>query len=126
MTGVGGASDTIRLRGLRVRGRHGVFPAERAAGQDFVVDVALHLDAAPAAASDELVDTVDYAALATTLAGIVSGEPVNLLETLAERLAAVCLADPRVRAAEVSVHKPSAPMPVPVAEVAVTVRRSRP
>ena len=81
-------SDRITLTGLRVRGRHGVFPDERVHGQDFIVDVTLELDLAPAARSDALTDTVDYGELATRLAAIVGGEPVNLIETLAERLAA--------------------------------------
>ncbi len=115
--------DRIALTGLTVRGRHGVLPAERRDGQDFVVDAVLHLDLRPAAGSDDLADTVDYGALAGRLAGVVAGEPVDLLETLAERLAAVCLADPRVRSAEVTVHKPAAPIPLAFADVAVTVVR---
>lgn len=119
-------SDRIELTGLRVRGRHGVFDFERRDGQDFVVDVALEVDVSAAAASDDLADTVDYGTLAQGLAGVVEGEPVNLLETLAERLAAVCLRDDRVRAATVTVHKPQAPIPLAFDDVAVTVRRGRP
>jgi 7,8-dihydroneopterin aldolase/epimerase/oxygenase len=118
-------SDLVQLTGLRVRGHHGVFDFERRDGQDFVVDVALELDLRPAAASDELADTVDYGALATALAEVVGGEPVNLLETLVDRLATTCLADPRVRAATVTVHKPQAPIPLQFTDVAVTVRRER-
>jgi len=125
MTGARGASDRIELTGLRVRGRHGVFDFERADGQDFVVDVALELDTGPAAASDELSDTVHYGELAEALAAVVAGEPVNLLETLAARLAEVCLADPRVSAATVTVHKPQAPIPLAFTDVAVTIRRAR-
>ena len=116
---------TITLSGLRVRGRHGVFDFEREQGQDFVVDVRLELDLAPAAASDDVTDTVHYGELAERLAAIVAGEPVNLLETLADRLVTSCLADPRVSAAEVTVHKPQAPIPLEFADVAVTVHRSR-
>lgn len=120
-----GPSDRIELTGLRVRGRHGVFDFERAEGQDFVVDVALELDTGPAAASDELSDTIHYGELAEALAAVVAGEPVNLLETLAARLAEVCLADARVAAATVTVHKPQAPIPLAFADVAVTIRRAR-
>jgi len=115
--------DVIRLTGLRGFGHHGVYPTERAEGQLFVVDVELRLDLAPAAASDALADTVDYGTLAGTLAAIIVGEPVNLIEALAGRLADACLADPRVAATMVTVHKPQAPVGVPVADVAVTVRR---
>jgi dihydroneopterin aldolase len=116
-------ADVIRLDGLRVHGRHGVFDFERADGQDFVVDVELEMDTRAAAASDELADTVDYGALATGLAEVIGGEPVNLLETLAARLVAVCLRDERVAAATVTVHKPSAPIPLSFADVAVRIRR---
>jgi dihydroneopterin aldolase/2-amino-4-hydroxy-6-hydroxymethyldihydropteridine diphosphokinase len=118
-------SDRIVLRGLATRGRHGVLPQERLDGQDFVVDVALELDVAAAAATDDLARTVHYGELAQALADVVRGEPVDLIETLAERLARVCVADPRVEAAEVTVHKPAAPIPERFADVAVTLRRTR-
>lgn len=117
------STDTIALTGLRVRGHHGVFDFERRDGQDFVVDVVLELDTRPAAASDALADTVHYGELAEGLAAVVAGEPVSLLETLAARLAEVCLADARVGAATVTVHKPQAPIPLAFADVAVTIRR---
>jgi dihydroneopterin aldolase len=117
--------DLIQLTGLRVRGRHGVFDFERAEGQDFVVDVSLRLDTSVAAASDDLSDTVHYGELAEALAAVVAGEPVNLLETLAARLAERCLADPRVTAATVTVHKPQAPIPLTFTDVAVTIHRDR-
>jgi dihydroneopterin aldolase len=119
------STDRIRLTGLRVRGRHGVFATERASGQDFVVDVTLELSTAAAAASDDLADTVDYGALAHRLAAVVAGEPVNLLERLAESLADVCLADERLAAATVTVHKPQAPIELAFGDVAVTIRRER-
>ncbi|WP_249999769.1 dihydroneopterin aldolase [Actinoplanes sp. M2I2] len=115
----------ITLTGLRVRGRHGVLDFEREQGQDFLIDVRLELDLAPAAASDDVADTVHYGELAGRLAEIVGGEPVNLIETLADRLVTACLADARVAAAEVTVHKPQAPIPLEFADVAVTLRRSR-
>lgn len=116
-------SDQIALRGLRVHGRHGVLPEERENGQDFVVDAVLRLDTRAAASSDDLVDTVDYGALAQRLADVVAGEACDLLETLAARLADVCLADPRVFEVAVTVHKPSAPIRVPFDDVSVTVVR---
>lgn len=118
-------ADRITLRGLTVRGHHGVFDHERRDGQDFVVDVDLDLDVTAAASSDDLADTVDYGTLAAALAKVVEGEPVNLLETLAQRLADVCLDDARVSAATVTVHKPQAPIPLRFADVAVTIRRER-
>ena len=115
-------TDVIRLTGLRARGRHGVYDRERTEGQEFVVDVALEVDPPRA---DELAETVDYNDLAGRLVALVEGEPVNLIETLAGRLARECLADPRVHAVTVTVHKPHAPIPHPFSDVSVTVRRSR-
>lgn len=118
-------TDRISLTGLRVRGRHGVLAQERRDGQDFVVDVTLQLDLAPAGCTDDVADTVHYGQLADRLAEVVGGPPVDLIETLAERLAAVCLSDGRVSAAEVTVHKPAAPIRQSFTDVAVTIVRSR-
>ncbi|MCU1587782.1 MAG: dihydroneopterin aldolase family:Dihydroneopterin aldolase [Frankiales bacterium] len=115
--------DRIRLAGLRVRGHHGVLPEERRDGQEFVVDVELVVDTRTADATDELSDTADYGALASRLAEVVAGEPVNLLETLAARLADLCLRHPLVISARVTVHKPHAPILLPFEDVSVTVER---
>lgn len=117
--------DRITLTGLRVRGHHGVFDFERANGQDFVVDVQLEFDTSAAAASDDLAETVHYGELAEALAAVIAGEPVNLLETLADRLVRACLADARVSAATVTVHKPQAPIALSFTDVSVTIRRTR-
>jgi dihydroneopterin aldolase len=119
------SADRIVLTGLTVTGYHGVYPEERRDGQPFIVDVVLELDTRPAAASDDVLDTVHYGELALKLAAVIEGEPVNLLEKLVGRLADVCLDDKRVSAAEVTVHKPKAPIPLDFADVAVTVRRER-
>ena len=115
--------DRITLTGLRVHGRHGVLAEERRDGQDFVVDAVLHLDLRPAGATDDLTMTVHYGELAERLAAVVAGEPVDLLETLAGRLAEVCLASGPVERVEVTVHKPSAPILLDFADVSVTVVR---
>ncbi len=118
-------TDRITLRGLRGIGHHGVYEEERRDGQTFVVDVVLELDTRPAAASDEVADTVHYGELAELVVGVVEGEPVNLVETLAQRVADVCLAQPKVGAVEVTVHKPDAPVGVPFDDVAVSIVRRR-
>lgn len=118
-------TDRMVLRGLRAWGRHGCLPAERELGQEFIVDVSLGLDTRAAVAADDVSRTVDYGALADRLVSVVEGAPVNLIETLAERLAALCLESPRVADVEVTVHKPSAPVPHPFGDVAVTIHRSR-
>jgi dihydroneopterin aldolase len=118
-------SDRIVLTGLRGRGRHGVYPRERAEGQTFVVDAVLELDTRAAAAGDDLARTADYGSIAEKLVSVIEGEPVNLIETLAERLVAACLHDPHVQWCEVTVHKPQAPIPLAFDDVSVTVRRGR-
>ena len=115
--------DEIALTGLRVRGFHGVLASEREQGQDFLVDAVLSVDTREAAVSDDLTATVDYGVLAAKLGEVVAGEPVDLIETLAARLADVCLADPRVISVRLTVHKPSAPIELPFTDVSVTVER---
>ena len=117
-------TDRITLTGLRARGFHGVLAEERRDGQDFVVDVALDVDLAAAAASDAVEDTVHYGVLAREVLDVVEGEPVDLIETLAERIAAVCRVPPLVAGVEVVVHKPHAPVGVPFTDVSVRVVRS--
>ncbi|MEB3982684.1 dihydroneopterin aldolase [Mycobacterium sp. 663a-19] len=118
-------ADRIELRGLTVRGRHGVLDHERANGQDFVVDITVWIDLAGAATSDELADTYDYAALADLAADVVAGPPRNLIEAVGGEIAEKVMDDERVHAVEVVVHKPQAPIPRDFADVAVVVRRSR-
>jgi 7,8-dihydroneopterin aldolase/epimerase/oxygenase len=118
--------DRIELRGLTVRGHHGVFEHERRDGQDFVVDLTVWLDLAAAAASDELTDTLDYGALAQRAAAILGGEPADLIESVAGRIADDVLTDRRVRAVEVVLHKPQAPIPLQFTDVAVVLHRSAP
>ncbi len=122
------STDRITLTGLRFRGYHGVYDFEREQGQDFLVDAELELDLAPAAATDDVANTVHYGELAARIAAIVTGPPVRLIEALAERIAQVCLEADRVTAATVTVHKPQAPLfgpdsPHGFGDVSVTVRR---
>ena len=117
--------DVITLTGLRAIGYHGVFDFERREGQEFVIDLVVALDMRPAARSDDVADTVHYGELAEAVAAILSGEPVNLLETLAQRIADVALADARVARVEVTVHKPQAPIGGPFEDAAVVLERRR-
>ncbi len=118
-------SDVIAIRGITAHARHGVYDWEREQGQTFRVDAVLELDTAPAAAGDDLEKTVDYAGLAQQLHAVLTGEPVALLETLAQRLADVCLAAPLVDAVEITVHKPEARLGVSFADVTVSIRREK-
>lgn len=122
-------SDIIRLSGIRATGFHGVFENEREIGQEFVVDVVLHTDTAPAAHTDDLTHTADYADVATEVVALITGEPVNLIETLAERIARRVGARDFVSSVEVTVHKPQADLGLPsgasAADVSVTIYRER-
>jgi len=117
--------DEIALTGLTVFGRHGVYDHEREDGQEFTVDLRLRLALEQAAASDDVSDTVHYGELAEKVAAVVAGEPVNLIETLAARIADVALDDVRVQGVTVTVHKPHAPIPLAFSDVSVTVHRTR-
>jgi dihydroneopterin aldolase len=117
-------ADRITLTGLRVRGHHGVFEHEKRDGQDFVTDIVLWLDLTAAAAGDDLTRTVHYGELAELAAGIVGGPPRDLIETVAAEIADTVMHTWQVYAVEVTIHKPSAPIPLDFADVAVTVRRS--
>ncbi|MFT3660191.1 MAG: dihydroneopterin aldolase [Gordonia sp. (in: high G+C Gram-positive bacteria)] len=117
-------ADRIELRGLRVRGNHGVFDHERRDGQEFLIDLTLWLDLRPAAVSDDLADTVDYGALAQLAHDVVAGTPRDLIETVGAEIADRVMTDDRIHACEVTVHKPSAPIPLTFDDVAVVTRRS--
>ncbi|GMA27698.1 dihydroneopterin aldolase [Arenivirga flava] len=117
--------DEIAVTGIRAIGYHGVYPEERRDGQEFVADVLLRLDTRAAAASDDVADTVHYGELAERVAAILSGEPVDLLERLAARVADAVLEHPLVQSVRVVLHKPAAPIPVPFDDVTVTIERMR-
>jgi dihydroneopterin aldolase len=119
-------TDRIILTGVRARGNHGVLAEERAHGQDFIVDVVLGVPGVVRAAdTDDLAHTVDYGAVAVAIVELVEGPAVDLIETLAVRIAERCLEFPGVDVVTATVHKPSAPIPVPFTDVAVQVTRSR-
>ncbi|MDW4573636.1 dihydroneopterin aldolase [Microbacterium sp. M3] len=117
--------DEITLTGVRAFGYHGVFPEERREGQEFVVDVTLRLSTARAAASDDVADTVHYGEVAERIVAVVAGEPRNLIESVAARIADDLLTYDLIESLAVTIHKPQAPITVPFSDVAVTVHRSR-
>lgn len=117
-------SDVITLTGLRVWGWHGVFEHEKRDGQEFVVDVRMWADLSAAAATDDLSATIDYGHVAGIVAEVVGGRPYDLIEAVAGVLADRIVDRPRVAAAEVTVHKPAAPIPQDFADVSVTITRT--
>lgn len=115
--------DLITLTGLEAFAHHGVFDFERENGQRFVLDVTVATPLGGAAESDELGHTIHYGELANAVVSAVERDPVDLIETVAERVAAVALSFAGARAVRVTVHKPDAPIEVPFADVSVTVVR---
>ena len=118
-------SDQLAVRGIEIHAHHGVFDFERRDGQTFVIDLVLGLDSRPAAESDDLSLTVDYGALVADVVAATEKDPVDLIETLAQRIADVCLGHPQVETVEVTVHKPQAPIAATFSDVALTINRSR-
>ena len=118
-------TDELAVTGIECYGHHGVFEFERREGQRFLVDLVLGLETAAAAASDDLQDTVDYGSLVASVKAAVEKDPVDLIETLAQRIAGVCLLDGRVEWVRVTVHKPDAPIDATFSDVALTITRKR-
>jgi dihydroneopterin aldolase / 2-amino-4-hydroxy-6-hydroxymethyldihydropteridine diphosphokinase len=125
-TAVPGRLDRIEVTGIRAWGRHGVLPQETDLGQQFLADVTLHLSTAPAGAADALSRTVNYAEVAHAVHEELAGGPYALVETLAERIAQRILTDtghPLVRRVGIRLHKPAAPVGLPVGDVIVSIER---
>ena len=116
--------DRLTIHGVEAFGHHGVFASERRDGQVFLADLVLAIDTREAARSDDLRDTVDYGTLVAKVKKVMESDPVDLIETLAERIAGTCLQDPRVRSVEVTVHKPDAPIEATFRDVALTITRT--
>ncbi|WP_116412543.1 dihydroneopterin aldolase [Subtercola boreus] len=117
--------DSLTVTGLTVQANHGVYEHERRDGQPFVIDLTVWLDTTSAAASDDLDQTLNYGVLAKQVHDAVAADPVDLIETLAERVAGIALASPVANRVRVTVHKPEAPITVPFADVSITITRSR-
>lgn len=118
--------DKIAITGVRAFGFHGVLPEERKTGQDFVIDLELYINLNAAIKSDNLSKSVNYAEVAQLTKEVIEGTPLNLIETLAAKVADLILKKfRRVQRVIVTVHKPQAPMPLEFLDVAVVVERKR-
>ena len=113
-------NDLLAVHGIEIHAHHGVFDFERRDGQPFVIDTRA------AAAGDDLSRTVDYGALVAEVVTAAEKDPVDLIETLAQRIADVCLGHEQVASVQVTVHKPHAPIAATFSDVALTINRSRP
>ena len=119
------SGDRVTLTGLRASAFHGVFEHERRTGQVFIIDLTVQVDLRAAAAGDDLGKTIHYGELAEEVVAAVESDPVDLIETVAERVAQVVLQHAPVTHTLVTVHKPSAPITVPFSDVSVTIERRR-
>ncbi len=117
--------DRIVLTGVKAFGHHGVLAAERRDGQWFIVDATLHVETREAAATDDLTKTVDYARAAQVISDSITGDPLNLIEALAQRVAERLLELRGIFVVDVTVHKPGAPIPLDFADVSVSISRMR-
>jgi dihydroneopterin aldolase len=117
-------SDLITIKGIKGFGYHGIFDFERRDGQDFYVDIEIALNLQEACKSDNLEDSIDYGLLTTIAREEIEGEPVNLIERLAGKIADRIISQfPQSNSVSVTVHKPSAPVSEDFADIAVTVVR---
>lgn len=115
--------DRLTLTGLRAFAHHGVYDHERESGQPFIVDVTVHLDLSTAGSSDDLGATIHYGVLAEEIVAAIERDPVDLIETLAERVALIVLSYRAARIVDVTVHKPEAPISVEFHDVTVSIQR---
>lgn len=117
-------SDVITLKGIWGFGYHGVFDHEAKTGQDFFVDLEIHLDLSKASISDALSDTVDYGALADVVVEEITGARVQLIEKLAARIAdRIKAGHSEISKIAVTVHKPKAPIAAQTSDISVTIVR---
>jgi dihydroneopterin aldolase len=98
--------DVIRIRGMRFWGKHGALPGEQEKSQPIDLDIELDVDLAPAAASDQLADAVDYAKISAICEQVVTTRSFALLEALADACLRAVLEDKRIRAATIRARKP--------------------
>jgi dihydroneopterin aldolase len=117
--------DELSVSGIECWAHHGVFDFEKRDGQTFVVDLVLGLDTRAAAATDDLDETVNYGTLVSAVKAAVERDPVDLIETVVQRIADTCLLDTRVEWVRVTLHKPDAPIDATYSDVALTITRTR-
>ena len=117
--------DELTVTGIECFGHHGVFDFERREGQVFIIDLTLGIDTRPAAASDDLADTEHYGVLVDRVVKAVESDPVDLIETLAQRIADVVLSGDSVEWVRVTVHKPDAPIQAEFADVSLSITRNK-
>lgn len=100
--------DTITIRDLALRTIIGIYPEERKEKQDILVNITLEVDLKKAGTSDNITDTVDYKTLKKEIVKMVDKSAYNLIESLAENIATICLTEKKVNRALITIDKPGA------------------
>jgi dihydroneopterin aldolase len=119
-------SDRIFITGLSLHAYHGVMAYEAKVGQTFTIDLVLEIDLATAAKSDKVADTVSYDQAVAIASHVFTAQKYKLIEAAAGKVADAVLAKfPRVRAVEVTIHKPHAPIAATFSDVGVRLMRKR-
>lgn len=116
-------TDYIEVRGLQALGKHGLAPGEKDQAQPFEIDLNLYLDLSRAAATDDIDETVDYGPLCSRIVDLVGGESFDLIEILAEKIAAIAKSDDRVEKVTVSLRKLRPPVAAHLTSAGVTITR---
>jgi len=118
--------DKVLLNQLQFYGYHGVYPEETKLGQRYIVDIVLYIDLKDAGTSDNLEKTVNYAEVFSLVKGIVEGKPFQLIEAVAEKIAAdIFTKFPLVESCNVKVTKPNPPINGQYDNVAIEISRER-
>jgi len=118
--------DKLTIHDITFIGYHGALPEENVLGQPFITSLTFELDLRPAGISDDLGATIDYRTAIAVVEQVITGEPVKLIETIAERIVSRLLEElPLAIAVTVRLTKPRPPVPVNFAGATVQIRRER-
>ena len=117
--------DEIRIDELQVKAYHGVYEDEKEKGQNFYVNAVLYTDTRKAGLSDELSDSTDYGRVCALIRAVMLKESYDLIETAAENIATeILLAFPLIKAVDIEVRKPEAPVPMEFESISVKIHRA--
>lgn len=119
------SKDFISIKGIRGFGHHGLFAEETENGQEFIVDLEMHLDLHKAGSTDDLNHTIDYGLVSLSVLKHIEGKPLKLIETLAQNIADEIMSHEKVEKVIVTVHKPNAPVAVVFSDISVTISRKQ-
>lgn len=115
--------DIIEISGIKGFGFHGVFEEEKRNGQEFIVDIKINRDLKEAGIKDDLDKTINYASVIERVKDIIETGSFNLIEALAEEIAAKLKKEFLIEKIRVRVHKPNAPISIEFQDISVSIER---